>query len=102
MVERGRLDRHCHDVRGRDPIEQLVRRHRGQHADAPAEARVRSAPLKLGLEVAVAQQHENGVRDGRNGLDELLDAAVAREAALVQDDPGLGREAEHLVEPPRS
>ena len=76
---------------------------RRQQPKAALELGVGGASLELGLQRAVAEQDEDGAIDPRDGLDELLDAPVAREPALVEDDPRLGRQPQGLVKaaPPR-
>ena len=49
----------------------------GRIRTRPVRVAVGSPPLQFGLQVAVAEQHEDGrSRDGRDRLDQLLDAAV--------------------------
>ena len=55
--------------------------------------------LEIGLEHPVPEEHEDRVWDVADRLDELFDPAVAREAAVVEDDRRVGREAEARVEP---
>ena len=72
-----------------DPVEELGRAGRpagcgrGRRCAGSAARR-----LELGLSDAVAHQDEDGLGDRRDRLEQLLDAASRREAALVEDDPG--------------
>ena len=59
----------------------------GSDPEAAVEGRVGGAALELGLEDAVARAAPGPRRrDRRDRLDQLLDPAIAREAALVEHD----------------
>ena len=96
VVDRRRLDRHRHDVGARRPVDELGRRHRGQHDDPPAVGRRLRLRRELLRPVAEAEQHQHGVRDLEDRLHRLLDAALGHQLALVEDDRRAGRDAGRL------
>ncbi len=78
-----------------------VGRHGRQDPQSPAHRRIRRPGRELRQQRPIAEEHEHGPIDRRDGLDQLLDPAVPRETALVQDDADLRRQAQRVVEPAR-
>ena len=104
MVQRRRLDRHRHDVRGGDPVEQLRRRHGRQDLDAAAR---RSGRRRPALRARPQRRRSRGARARRPGRAGSPRSA-ARSRGRARTRPGRGRRARRrrgprrLVEPARA
>ena len=96
LVELG-WDRHHHHVRGRCPAQKRLGWDGRQYEHLAGKRRLGGHSGEMLLPHAVPEQHQHCSGDLEDGLHRLLDAALAHELALGQDDRGIGRDADCLA-----